>query len=138
MAYKTGGYSGTPLYKKLGIKRGYRIVVACNPVAYHKMVDLPEDVTEVTKPDDASIDFIHLFAKNQAELTDQYARLKPYLKKTGLMWVSWPKKASKMPTDINRESVRSYILDRGLVDVKVASVNETWSALKFVYRIKDR
>ncbi len=138
MADKSGGYSGTPLHKKLGIKPGFRMVVVSSPSAYHKMLELPDGVSMVDHPDEASVDFIHIFVKTQADLTNQYARVKPYLKKSGLMWVSWPKKASKVITDLNRENIRAYILDRGLVDVKVASVNEIWSALKFVYRVKDR
>ena len=67
-----------------------------------------------------------------------FPEAKSQLKKNGLMWISWPKGASKIPTDLNRDAIRNYCLDMGLVDVKVAAVDEVWSGLKFVYRTKDR
>jgi len=71
-------------------------------------------------------------------LETQLSKLKPLLKKTGMLWVSWPKGASSIPTDIKRDPLREFVLTQGLVDIKVCAVDQDWSSLKFVYRTKDR
>ena len=100
--------------------------------------DFPESVKIETKTRAEYYDFIHLFCENSASMETHGKKVKEQLKKTGLLWVSWLKGSAGIKTDINRESVRSYFLDLGLVDVKVCSVNAKWSGLKFVYRLKDR
>ena len=133
------GYSGTPLAKKLGIKAGYRIFLKNQPAHYWKLFDaLPENIEFVAHPKPASIDFIHLFCTSLEELFTHAEYCKGLLKKDGTYWVSWPKGASKIQTDLKREPVRDHLLEIGLVDTKVAAVDADWSGLKFMYRIKDR
>ena len=135
----TTGYSGTPLARKLGLKPGMTAYIAAQPQPYGKFFsDLPQDLNFVENPLKDSVDFIHVFCKELTELERMVPKLKPLLKKSGLMWVSWPKGSSKIETDIKREPLRSFVLQHGLVDVKVCAVDEDWSGLKFVYRLKDR
>jgi hypothetical protein len=132
------GYSGTPLPKKLGIKEKLRIA----------FVDLPADVnTElkdsistctVVKHGQGRLDFAMLFVKTQAALKGVFPRFAGKLAPAGMLWVSWPKKASGVATDMNENDVRRIGLEAGLVDVKVCAVNDVWSGLKFVIRVKDR
>jgi hypothetical protein len=132
------GYSGTPLVKKLGLKEGFSIFVHQAPNAYFDWLGpLPPGV--VTKVKAASeLDFIHLFVKDARTFQQEFGRYKKYLKKNGMLWVSWPKKSSKVPTDLDENVIRDFGLKEGLVDVKVCAVDEVWSALKFVIRVKDR
>lgn len=132
-------YSNSPLAKKLGIKEGNRILLFQEPKNYFKLFDyLPEGLVQLKSARTNSADFIHLFLTKQSELHKAGIRFKPALKKEGTMWVSWPKGSSSIAKDINREDVREAFLIAGLVDVKVASIDEDWSGLKFVYRLKDR
>ena len=132
------GYSGTPLIKKLGIKPGQRIALLSAPPGYRKTLGaLPEKVDCVQQLD-AQLDFIQLFATKRPELTQQFKDAKKCLAKNGSLWISWPKKASGMPTDLDENLIREIGLGLDLVDVKVCAVDETWSGLKFVYRLKDR
>jgi len=85
-----------------------------------------------------SADFIHLFTKERAKFEKEFLKLKAELKKEGMLWVSWPKKSSKVASDLDENIIRNYGLAKGLVDVKVCAVDEVWSGLKFMYRIKDR
>ncbi len=133
------GYSGTPLAKKLGIKEGYMIKLYNQPADYFDLlVDLPEGVREIKGFTKENADFIHVFCTTFNELQKIVPKFKPVLKKTGMLWVSWPKGSSDMATDLKRDPIREYLLGIGLVDVKVAAVDDNWSGLKFVYRIKDR
>ena len=101
--------------------------------------DFPKNVTEVSTPKSETLDFIHLFSTSNGCLERETHRLKPLLKKTGMLWVSWPKGSSEIETDLNRDIIREYILSEiGLVDIKVAAIDADWSGLKFVYRTKDR
>ena len=135
----TTGYSGTPLAKKLGIKSGFDIKVFAAPSYYLELFDdWPEGVSQISNPGTESLDFIHLFVKDSIALEMLVREAMPLLKKNGSMWVSWPKGSSGIKTDINRESVRDYLLKTGLVDIKVAAVDDQWSALKFMYRTMDR
>lgn len=134
----TAGYSGTPLVKKLGIKEGFRASLVGAPNDFRsELEDLPSGVSFVTSVQ-ADLDFIMFFAKTSTELTANFSRLAARLKPTGMLWIAWPKKASGVATDLTDAVVRQTGLDAGLVDVKVCAVNQIWSGLKFVIRVKDR
>ena len=133
------GYSGTPLVKKQGIKPGFSMLLMHQPENYLTLLEeLPRDVTILDTNDDQSVDFIHFFVKDAGVLIQEFLSLKNRLGKNGLMWVSWPKKAAKVPTDVDGNLVREVGLSNGLVDIKVCAVDEIWSGLKFVYRVKER
>ncbi|HEX8061541.1 MAG TPA: DUF3052 domain-containing protein [Cyclobacteriaceae bacterium] len=127
------GYSGTPLAKKLGIKVGARCVFINEPEKYFDWID-----GMATSKDANQADFIHIFATNNKEFSKLFLSNKKILKKDGMMWISWPKKSSKVPTDLDENIIRDFGLKNGLVDVKVCAVDDTWSGLKFVYRLSDR
>lgn len=128
------GYSGAPLASKLGIKSGFRVVTHGAPGNYTDLLaTLPDDVTFVSKVT-ASADLIHLFTKSAAELGTRLRVWRQTMKSDGTIWVSWPKKASKVPTDITEDVIREIALPMGFVDVKVCAVDETWSGLKLVIR----
>lgn len=132
------GYSGTPLVKKLGLKEGCTIFVHQPPDAYFDwLTPLPEDVVVKAKLQ-GEIDFIHLFTKDQKTFQQAFVKARQCLKKDGMLWVSWPKKSSKVPTDLDENVIRDFGLKEGLVDVKVCAVDDVWSGLKFVVRLKDR
>ncbi|MGW9686259.1 DUF3052 domain-containing protein [Flagellimonas sp. 2504JD1-5] len=133
------GYSGTPLAKKLGIKEGF-IMLAHNPPKqyFNLFSDFPDDVIIIDRPKGNPLDFIHIFATTFNDLQQFVNQYKPFLKKNGMLWISWPKASSTIPTDLKRDPIREYLLSLGLVDVKVAAIDEDWSGLKFVYRLKDR
>ncbi len=131
------GYSGTPLAKKLGLKEGHRVWLINEPDYYLNLFsDLPE--IKILKSRPKNVNFIHLFCSVQNELIKDYPDAKSAMLKDGMLWVSWPKKSSNIPSDLTRDWIRDYILERGLVDVKVCAVDENWSGLKFVYRLQDR
>ena len=132
------GYSGTPLTKKLGIKEGSRIVFARAPKGFQQEVgELPPRVRFVTRAGNP-IDIILLFAKSHSVLKKDFVRMAKRLSPNGMLWVAWPKKSSGVPTDLSFNNVQRVGLEAGLVDVKICAVNEVWSGLKFVYRLKDR
>jgi hypothetical protein len=132
------GYSGTPLVKKLGIKPGQRIALLSGPPGYRKTLGPLPDQVNCAQQLGAKLDFIQLFATTQADLKRRFKEAKGCLAMNGSLWISWPKKASGMATDLNENLIRELGLGLGLVDVKVCAVDETWSGLKFVYRLKDR
>jgi len=132
------GYSGTPLVKKLGLTDGLVIFVGDPPTAYFDWISpLPKGLN-VKQNLAGELDFIHLFVRQATVFQKEFLKTKKHLKKTGMLWVSWPKKSSKVPTDLDENIIRDFGLLQGLVDVKVCAVDETWSGLKFVYRTKDR
>ena len=132
------GYSGTPLAKKLGIKPGMEVVALGAPPDYPSLLDpIPEGAVLVGELP-ASAAFIHFFTTERAVLETQLLRLKGALARDGILWISWPKKAAKVETDLDENVVRKAGLEAGLVDVKICAVDATWSGLKFVYRLKDR
>lgn len=138
MTAKTAGYSGTPLARKLGIKSGYRAVLLGGPMNYFGLIaDAPSDVAWVDL-DEGRADFVHFFSDSRGELEHMMPALKGAIVKDGMVWVSWPKKSSGVQTDLDGNLVRETGLRHGLVDVKVCAVDETWSGLKFVYRVEDR
>lgn len=135
----SAGYSKTPLLRKLGIKPGNSILPLKAPPHYFDLLgELPPDVKAVDEESDQQVPFIHLFAKDFADLHKFFPIAKKRLKKDGMLWVSWIKKSSKMKTDISESDVRRLGLEIGLVDVKICAVDEDWSGLKFMYRKKDR
>ncbi len=131
------GYSSTPLHRKLGIDPAVPVVVRGYPSSYPDLFDRGVDlqVTDVLTPESM---FIHCFATTEADLDAEIPVLKKHLAKTGALWLSWPKKTAKVTTDLDGNRVRALGLAAGLVDVKVAAVDETWSGLKFVWRLADR
>jgi hypothetical protein len=132
------GYSATPLQKKLGLKEGFSVLVLNAPKPYFDWISpLPKDI-QVKSRLTGELDFIHLFTQSQKTFETDFIKCKKYLKKDGMMWISWPKKSSKISTDIDENIIREFGLKNGLVDVKVCAVDEVWSGLKFVYRVKDR
>lgn len=133
------GYSGTPLAKKLGIKPGFSLLLHNAPKHYFNLFDdLPDNLVILSKPKPETADFIHLFCTSFDELKSAVKTYKPSLKKTGMLWVSWPKGGTSISTDLKRDPIREHLLEIGLVDIKVAAIDDTWSGLKFTYRVKDR
>jgi hypothetical protein len=128
------GYSGTPLAKKLGIGTGHRVWLAQAPPDYRAMVaPLPDGVTFVSKPS-TTTDVAHVFTSTRRELEKTLRTLRTALKPDAPIWVSWPKKASKVPTDITEDVIREVALPMGFVDIKVCAIDQTWSGLKLVVR----
>src|SRR6266542_6090852 len=133
------GYSGTPLTKKLGFKQGFRAGLVNPPKGFQSELDaLPDNVQIMVGDLPKKLDLIILFTDSQRSLKKEFKSLARKLTQNGMLWVAWPKKASGVVTDLSDNSVRQIGLDFGLVDVKVCAVNDIWSGLKFVYRLKDR
>jgi hypothetical protein len=138
MINQPAGYSGTPLAKKLGIKPGFKIGLINAPGNYFDLfTDLPGDI-KITNDTSIKKDLIHFFTKSESAFTTMLPDLKNQIKPNGMIWVSWPKKASKVVTDITEDIIRNYALKIGLVDIKVCAVDEIWSGLKLVIPVKDR
>ncbi len=134
----TSGYSGTPLLKKLGIKAGMRVCFVNAPPHYLTLLgDLHPDIALAESPQHP-LDLIHYFSKERAAFVQAYFMLKTALVANGALWISWPKKASKVATDMTEDVIRDFALANGLVDVKVIAVDAIWSGLKLVYRLTDR
>ena len=132
------GYSGTPTAKKLGIKPGQDVIVLGAPVDYATLVDgLPKDLTWRTSLGRRA-DLVHAFVTKAAVLERRIADLRAAIAPEGSLWVSWPKKASKVPTDVTEDVIRRVALANGLVDVKVCAIDATWSGLKLVIPIAQR
>ena len=139
MSLAPAGYSGTPLAQKLGLKDGQRVL----------FLDLPAELAELAEARDFAetrrdgwdglagaegFDFVHGFTASRAVLEDAAKPFLGAIRRDGMVWVSWPKKASKVPTDITEDVIREVLLPVGLVDVKVAAVDAVWSGLKLVIR----
>jgi len=132
------GYSGTPLVKKLGIKEGSRIALVNAPKNFEsELVELPDNVQFIKRPT-KSLDIILFFVSTEQALARDFAKLAARLTANGMIWIAWPKKSSGVVTDLTEQRVRQIGLDAGLVDVKICAIDDTWSGLKFVYRLKDR
>lgn len=128
------GYSKTPLVKKLGIRDGARVLLVNQPKDYHDLVSpVPEGVRFLSRAG-RDMDVVHIFSASRADLRKRLVALLPGLRQDGMIWVSWPKKAAKVPTDITEDTVREIALPLGLVDIKVCAVDDTWSGLKLVIR----
>ena len=132
------GYSGKPLFEKLGLKPGQRVFVWNAPNDYHLELEPLRDSIQLKSRLKGPLDFIHFFTTSRSELERRLPSLKKQLDYGGCVWISWPKKSSGVTTDVNENVIRDTALALGLVDVKVCAVDETWSGLKLVYRLKDR
>lgn len=129
------GYSQTPLWKKLGYKAGARAFVANPPANYRALLTLPAGQPVVwIKPTAAAPDFVHAFVTRRSDLQRGLTRYRNWIAPNGTIWISWPKKASGVATDITEDTVREHALPLGLVDIKVCAVDDTWSGLKLVIR----
>ncbi|RUW28292.1 DUF3052 family protein [Mesorhizobium sp. M4B.F.Ca.ET.215.01.1.1] len=143
MALAATGYSGTPLPAKLGLKDGMVAAFIALPPELDDLagavdfaaIDRLADWSEISGRQ--KYDAVHAFTRQRAEIEDGLALIETAIKRDGMVWVSWPKKASKVATDVTEDVIRAEALKRDLVDVKVAAVNEIWSGLKLVIR-KDR
>ena len=132
------GYSGKPLAEKLGIKPGMEVAALGAPENYRALLGpFPQGVTFTRAPKRGAL-FIHLFVKSRAELGEQLAMYRKTMAQEGSLWVSWPKRTSKVSTDLTEGAVRDLALPMGLVDVKVCAVDEVWSGLKLVIRVTNR
>lgn len=131
-------YSGTALWKKLGVKEGSRILVGATPTPLlPRLPKLPRGVQK-NKPPRGDLDVILLFVTDRSRLTAGFGNLTRTLAPSGGLWIAWPKKASRIESDLSFETVQRVGLDAGLVDNKSCSIDEDWQALRFVYRLKDR
>lgn len=126
------GYSGTPLVRKLGIESGSTILLEGAPPHY------PDGGATIVHTLSKRVDMIHLFTKSAAELQSRLENYRTKIRDDAVVWVSWPKKASKVPTDITEDRIRSIALPLGFVDIKVCAVDDVWSGLKLVIRRKER
>lgn len=122
------GYSGTPLAKKLGIKSGSTLFLDGAPDDY------PRGDATVLRSLSERVDIVHLFTKSAAELSVKLRKFRDRMRDDATVWVSWPKKSSKVPTDITEDVIRAIALPMGFVDIKVCAVDEVWSGLKLVIR----
>jgi hypothetical protein len=130
------GYSGKPIWQKLGLAAETRVLVRGAPSDYAKIVGLPANEIALASPR-GTFDLAHVFATSSKTLDSEINALAKRLPATGVIWASWPKKSAKVATDITEDTVRKIALPLGLVDVKVCAVDETWSGLKLVWR-RDR
>ncbi|HLF35174.1 MAG TPA: hypothetical protein VI583_13110 [Cyclobacteriaceae bacterium] len=135
---KSSGYSGTPLARKLGIKSNLKIKLENQPDHYFDLfTDMPPDIRFI-RDRKTKKDIIHYFATSITRLERDINRLRQEMVDHGAIWISWPKKAAKMKTDLNENVIREIALRNRLVDVKVCAIDEVWSGLKLVIRLKDR
>ena len=132
------GYSSTPLAKKLGIKEGSRIGLVNAPKDFETELGQLPDRAEFVKRLTTSLDIILFFVLTESALLRDFEKLAKKLVTNGMIWIAWPKKSSGVTTDLSFDSVQRIGLDAGLVDVKICAIDDTWSGLKFVYRLKDR
>ncbi len=129
------GYSAVPLYKKLGLKENSRIIFINEPDNFLSKLGIKIKTEQKLT---GQFDYVHFFTKSKAELEKFFPQIRDHLNEGGMFWVSWPKGSFGVTTDINENIIRESGLSNGLVDVKVAAIDEIWSGLKFVYRLKDR
>lgn len=125
----------TPLEKKLGLKDGTTAIFINEPDYLPNLFTIPPAIQLRSR---GPVEYIHIFTKSQKELLKKLPKLRGRIKQNGCIWVSWPKRASKVETDIIEDTIRDYAIEIGLVDVKVCSINEIWSALKLVIPLKLR
>lgn len=130
----TAGYSGTPLAKKLGIAADSRVVAIGAPKEYREWLAPIPDGVVFGRAVSNSTRVVHLFTTERAVLARELARLRDLIAPDAMVWISWPKKAAKVPTDITEDVIRDVALPMGYVDVKVCAVSDVWSGLKLVIR----
>jgi hypothetical protein len=133
----SAGYSGTPLPKKLGIKPGHKVLLIGEPDEFEGLGELPEDVA-VGRTARGPADVIVSFHTKRADLAKRMPKLRAAMRPNSGLWISWPKRASKVPTDLTEDVVRELALANTLVDNKVAALDEKWSGLRLVIRLRDR
>jgi len=132
------GYSGTPLIKKLGIKEGFKITIVNAPDNYFTLLgELPDNV-QIIEDTDRPFYSVHIFTHTISEMGDLMQLYMDKISRDGMIWVSWHKKASKLPSEITEDDVRNTALSLGMVDVKVCAVDEKWSGLKIAIRVENR
>ena len=131
-------YSSTPLAQKLGFKDGTRYLLVGAPRDFRRELPTLPPTARAVAPRAAAADLIVFFAPDLQTLTTRVGGLIEKLPPDGMLWIAWPKLTSGVPTDLRESVVREILLKTGLVDIKVCSINETWSGLKFVRRVKDR
>ena len=124
----TVGYSGTPLAQKLGIKPGSTLLLDGAPADY------PSKGAKVARSVSDKVDLVHIFTKSALELNAKLQKLRDRIRDDAVVWVSWPKKSSKVTTDITEDTIRDIALPMGFVDIKVCAVDHVWSGLKLVIR----
>jgi hypothetical protein len=135
-AKKPAGYSGTPLVGKLGIKPGTRIQFFNSPDDFDDTLgSLPDGLKHVSR---GALDFAIIFVRRRIDLEKRFPVVRDRLESNGTLWVGWPKKSARTSTDLTENIVREIGLNAGLVDVKVCAIDDTWSGLKFVRRVRDR
>jgi hypothetical protein len=134
----SAGYSGTPLPNKLGIKENFRIGLVNPPKSFVQQLGELPSKTKIVSSLKAPLDLIVVFVDRETTLSGRFPVLAEKLSPSGMIWVAWPKKSSGVKTDLTFDNVQRTGLDSGLVDVKICAIDDTWSGLKFVYRVKDR
>jgi hypothetical protein len=132
------GYSGTPLPTKLGIKPGHRVAFIHPPDDFAATLGALPGEVKVVEADAGPLDLVLFFTTRADALPGAFRRLGPRVHPDGALWIGWPKKASKVPTDVTEDVVRAVGLAEGMVDVKVCAIDAVWSGLRFVYRLADR
>lgn len=132
------GHPGKPLAQKLGVKKGSVLTFSNAPGGYDRLLGKLPDGAMVSQEPKGRLDFVQIFATERASLEREFPKLEARLQQDGVIWVSWPKASSGKQTDLSDRVVREVGLKNGLVDVKVCAIDDSWSALKFVRRLKDR
>lgn len=128
------GYSGTPLAKKLGIKEQTSVVAVDAPNGYRRLLEPLPAAVRFSSKIDKTTDIVHVFSTEKSQLSRELVSYRKKLGPNAAIWVSWPKKSAKVPTDITEDVVRELALPLGFVDIKVCAVDEVWSGLKLVVR----
>jgi len=131
------GYSGTPLARKLGIVQGCRLAVVSSPNGFCERLELPDGVV-LRRQARGRLDVVVFFVTRRAELARRFSTFQRRLEPDGGLWIAWPKRTSGVATDLTEGPVREIGLANGLVDNKVAAIDDTWSGLRFVWRVRDR
>jgi hypothetical protein len=134
----SSGYSKRSLSEKLGIKPKARVLLVGAPAGFEKTLEPLPEGAHIARTARGLVDLAHCFVTRRADLAREFPRLSRRIESDGALWISWPKKASGVTTDLDESVVRSIGLANALVDVKVCAVDDTWSGLKFVYRLADR
>ena len=133
------GYSGTPLWRKLGYKNGLSVFLDQPPPHYRELLALPAEFAVAWQPRfREGLAFVHVFVKSSAELSRKLRIYRESMAHDGVLWISWPKKCSGVATDVTEDRIREFALPLGLVDTKVCAVDEIWSGLKLVIRKEQR